>query len=80
MTEITFSISDELFEKMKKYPEIKWDSIARAAVENYIEKLELVDKITSKSTFTLEDAETIGDEIKRKMWEMHKIYLDNVSE
>lgn len=28
---------------MKKYPEIKWETIARTAVKNYLEKLENAD-------------------------------------
>lgn len=78
MTDFSFSVSEEFLKRMEKYPEIKWDTIAQAAVENYLEKLEIADKITSKSTFTLEDAETIGNEIKQKIWEKHKIYLKNL--
>jgi len=43
MTNISFSVSEKLLERMKKYPEIKWDIIARAAVKNYLEKLENAD-------------------------------------
>jgi len=75
MTDFSFFVSEELLKRMKKYPEIKWDTIAQAAVENYLEKLDIADKITSKSTFTLDDAETIGNEIKQKIWEKYKIYL-----
>lgn len=76
MTDIKFSIPDDLLKKMKKYPEIDWNSIALSAVENYIENLEIADKIASKSTLTTEDAEAIGDELKRKSWELHQKYLE----
>ncbi len=40
MPNITFSVSKELYEKMKKYSEIKWSSLYRKMIEQYIEKLE----------------------------------------
>ena len=43
MTDISFSVSEELLKRMKKYPEIKWDTIAQAAVKNYLERLEIAD-------------------------------------
>ncbi len=71
MTDIKFTISKNLLKRMEKYPEIKWEKVAQSAVEKYLEKLEVVDKLTSKSVFTLEDADKLGDEIKQKMWERH---------
>ncbi|MBA7685228.1 hypothetical protein ES703_93646 [subsurface metagenome] len=76
MTDLTFSVPEDLLKRMEKYPEIKWDTIALAAVEKYIEKLEITDKLASNSELTLEDAEIIGNEIKRKGWEKHKKYLE----
>jgi hypothetical protein len=77
MTDITFSVPKELLERMKKYPEIQWDKVAKTAVTQYLEKLELADQLTAKSTFTLEDAEKMGEEVKQKMWEKHKYYLEH---
>ena len=76
MTDIKFSVPDDLLKKMEKYPEIDWSSIVLSAVEKYIENLEIADKIASKSTLTTEDAEAIGDELKRKSWELHQKYLE----
>lgn len=78
MTEITLSISEELLKKMKKHPEIKWNSIAESAIEKYIQKLEIADNITSKSNLTLNDVEEIGNELTRRSWEKHKHYLDTL--
>jgi len=78
MTDIKFSISNDLLERMKKYPEINWEKVAQSAVENYLEKLEVTDILTSKSNFTLEDADKLGDKIKQKMWERHKYYLETL--
>ena len=78
MTDIKFSISNDVLERMKKYPEINWEKVAQSAVEKYLEKLEVTDKLTLKSNFTLEDADKLGNEIKQKMWEKHKYYLETL--
>ncbi|TFG02987.1 MAG: hypothetical protein EU540_00570 [Promethearchaeota archaeon] len=78
MTDIKFAISEELRERMKKYPEIIWEKVAKSAIEKFLEKLEVADKIASKSSFTMEDSDKLGDEIKQKMWERHKFYLENL--
>ncbi len=80
MADLIFSIPEELLERMEKYPEINWKKIAKNAVEKYLEKLELMDRLTSKSTVTIEDIEKWGDGIKQKMWERHKFYMNNLEE
>jgi len=78
MTEIKLKIPEALFEKMKKYPEIKWDSIAQSALERYIERIEITEKITSKSKLTLDDVEDISNEITKTSWQKHKDYLKKI--
>ena len=74
MTDIKFSISEHLMERMKKYSEINWERVAKSAVEKFLQKLEVTDKLVSNSTLTQEDAEKIGDDIKQKMWKRHELY------
>ena len=40
MTDKLFSIPEDLYEKMKKFPQVNWDSIALSALKNYIKMLE----------------------------------------
>ena len=40
MAHITLSIPDDLYKKMKEYPEIKWSEIARNAIKEYLAKFE----------------------------------------
>ncbi len=80
MTDIKFSISEHLMERMKKYSEINWERVAKSAVEKFLQKLEVTDKLVSNSTLTQEDAEKIGDDIKQKMWKRHELYLENIEE
>lgn len=77
MTEITLSFSEEILKRMKKYPEIKWDQIARGAILKYIEKVEYADMLLSKSKLSIEDVEIIGNEIKKEIWEKYKKVMEN---
>ena len=78
MTELKLNISETLYEKMKKHPEIKWNSIAQSALKRYIEKIEMTEDLTSKSKLTLDDVEEISNEITKRSWEKHKEYLRNL--
>ena len=62
---MTLSVSDELHKKMKQFNEIKWSEIARRAIEQRINDLEVMNKIASKSKLTKKDAEEISKKIKR---------------
>lgn len=78
MTEIKLKIPESLHEKMKKHPEIKWDTIAQSALERYLEKIELTEKIASNSRLTIDDVEDISNEITNRSWQKHKEYLENL--
>lgn len=78
MTEIKLKIPDSLLEKMKKHPEIKWDTIAQSALERYIEKIEITDKMASNSKLTIDDVEDISNEITKRSWQKHKEFLDKL--
>lgn len=80
MTEIKLTIPESLYEKMKKYPKIKWDSIAQSALERYIERFEITEKIAIKSKLTLDDLEEISNEITKRSWQQHKRYLKKKEE
>ena len=63
---MTLSIPKELHEKMKSFSEIKWSEIARRAIEQRINDLEVMDQIASKSKLTKKDVEIISKKIKRR--------------
>jgi hypothetical protein len=46
MTNITFSVDDDLHKKMKEHPEIKWTEILRQSIINYLKKVEEIDEIS----------------------------------
>ncbi len=75
MANITLSIPNKLHEKIKKHPEIRWSEVARHAMTEYVEKLELMDKLTSESKLTDKDAIEISKKIKRSIAERHMALL-----
>ena len=65
MTNMTLSIPEELHKKMRRFNEIRWSEIARQAIQQRINDLEVMEKIASKSRLTKKDAEEISKKIKR---------------
>ena len=67
MPNITLSISQDLHEMIKRHREIRWSEIARVAIVDQTKKLELMDKIASKSKLTVKDIEKINKKIKKNL-------------
>ena len=44
---MTLSFPDNILKKMKKYKEIKWSEVARQKIIEYLNSLELLEKITN---------------------------------
>ncbi len=68
---MTLSIPEELHKKMKKHSDIRWSEIARRSIEQRINDLEAMEKITSKSKLTQKDADEIAEKIKRGIAKRH---------
>lgn len=66
MPNITLSLPDEIYRKMKKYSEIKWSEIVRRAIVEYIKKLE-----ESRVEITTEELlNDLGDDFKKSLDEL----------
>jgi hypothetical protein len=39
MAHLTLSVPEQLYEEMKRHPEIKWSEVARTAISEYLSKL-----------------------------------------
>lgn len=64
MTNITLSINDEVYKKMRRYSEIKWSEFVRKCVQKRVEELEQLDKDG------WENAKFLGDEkLLAESWE-----------
>jgi len=66
MPNITLSLPEELHKKMKKMSDVRWSEIARRAIEERINDLEVMNRITSKSKLTKKDVEEISKKIKSR--------------
>lgn len=71
MTNMTLAIPEELTKLMKKHKEIKWSEVAREALWDKAKKLELMDKILSKSKLTDDDALEIGRKVNEAVAKRH---------
>lgn len=71
MVNMTLSIPEKLHRIMKKHSEIKWSEVARQAMWEKAKDLELLDRITSKSTLNMEDVMELDKIIKRGMFKRH---------
>ncbi len=72
MTHMNMIVTEDLNRKMKRFPKVKWDAIAREAIEKEIEKLDIMDKLLAKSKLTERGAEALGHKIKHAMSERFK--------
>lgn len=71
MTNMTLAVPAELHNIMKKHQEIKWSEVARQAMWEQARKLEIMDKILSKSKLTEADVKKIGKKVKQAIAKKH---------
>jgi len=50
MTNITLSIEDEVYKKMRRYSEIKWSEFVRKMIKQRIDELEMLNKSDNKES------------------------------
>jgi len=69
---VTFAVPEELHEIMRRHPEIKWSEIARKAMWEYAQKLELMEKIVSDSRLSKKDVLELDKKVKAEMSEKYR--------
>jgi len=74
MVSMTLSIPKELHELIKKHNEIRWSEIARRAMWDYANKLELLDHIAEKSKLTEKDVMELDRKIKKAVHKHYRKY------
>ena len=66
MTNVTLSIQEEVYKKMKKHSEIKWSEYIRKVIKKRIEELEELDRHGDKeSIFTM----LASEHVLKKDWD-----------
>jgi hypothetical protein len=71
MANITLSIPENLYQLIKKHKEVKWSEIARQAMWEYAQKLELLESIVKKSKLTKKDIRVLDKKIKVGILKRH---------
>ena len=66
MTNITLSIDDNIYKRMKKYSEIKWSEFVRMCIQKRIKELEAIQNHPdSESIMTM----LASEEVLKKDWD-----------
>ena len=65
MTNITLSIDDSVYKKMKKYSEIKWSEFVRKAIKKRLGELESIKAMDSESILTM----LASEKVLKKDWD-----------
>ena len=63
MPNITLAIPEDLHTRMRKHSEIRWSEVVRKTITQKIEDLEVMDKLTAKSTLTQKDVDEIASKV-----------------
>ena len=64
MGNITLSIPAEIQQEMKHFSEVRWSEVARKAIIEKIEALQLAEKLAGKSKLTPKDIDEFSRKIK----------------
>ncbi len=65
MPHITLSIPEDLLERMRRHPEIKWSEVARRAIRRYL--MELEDEVSGEEILE-ELSEEVREKIEKLEW------------
>lgn len=63
MGTMTLSIPDEIQLEMRQFSEVKWSEVARKAIQERLETLQLAEKIARKSKLSIKDVREFSKKI-----------------
>lgn len=72
MPNITLSVSEELKKEMDKEKIINWSAVARQAIQEKVNQLNILKEIAGKSKLTEKDAIELGRKINESMHQRYK--------
>ena len=72
MTNLTLSVPDDLYQEMKKHPEIRWSEVARQALAKKLEDLRRLDALLRGSKLTERDVKEVANSVKEGVWKKHR--------
>lgn len=65
MTNITLSIDDEIYKKMRKHSEIRWSEFVRKMIQKRVKELDSLEKNEKESLLTM----LASEEVLKKDWD-----------
>ncbi|MEK6913911.1 MAG: hypothetical protein AABW47_04565 [Nanoarchaeota archaeon] len=65
MTNVTLSIEESVYNKMKEYSEIKWSEFIRKCIQKRVEELQSIKKSDSESLLTM----FASEDVLKKEWD-----------
>ncbi len=68
---LTLSVPDELYDEMKRHPEIRWSEVARQALAKKLEDLRRLEVLLEGSRLREDDVRRLGKQVKRAVWKKH---------
>lgn len=75
MTNMTFAVPEDLHVIMKKHTEVRWSEIVRKAIWEHAKKIELMDKILSKSKLKEKDILELGQKVNLNLAKRHGLKI-----
>lgn len=72
MANLTLSLPDDLYEEMKKHPEIRWSEVTRQALAKKLQDLRRLDALLRDSELRESDVEELGHKVKEGVWKRHR--------
>jgi len=67
LVNVTLAVPIEMKHKMDTFAEINWSAVARAAFDQKMHDLELIQRFKSESTMTQADALRMGRELNQRL-------------
>lgn len=64
MGNITLSMPEDVHAEMKKFSDVRWSEVARKAIVEKLETLQLAESLAKKSKLTKKDVEDFSKKIK----------------
>ncbi len=72
MANLTLSVPDDLYEELKKPPEIRWSEVARQALAKKLEDLHRLDALLRDSELRDSEIDELGKRVKEGVWKKHR--------
>jgi len=64
---VTIALPETLHKRMKEHDEVSWSAVIRNIIEQKLNDLDLLNKLTSKSALTEDDVQALAQKIDKSV-------------